>query len=204
MTDHYDTLGVSKDASAEDIKKAYRKSASENHPDKGGDPGAMQAVNKAYEVLADPTRRAEYDKTGEDSEAPTIEGEARKALADVFEQALGQDDIDSVKFARAWANSKTSELNRMLGHNRRRIKKLGKRRDKVKTKKGVNLVHQIIDRQVRDLTEARMAMETMLSVVRAARDMLEDYESDEVPPPAPKMDPFGGGFQNAMFGAFRP
>ncbi|KAK3034384.1 hypothetical protein RJ639_033988 [Escallonia herrerae] len=60
-TKYYAILGVSKDASQDDLKKAYRKAAIKNHPDKGGDP------EKAYEVLSDPEKREIYDQYGEDA-----------------------------------------------------------------------------------------------------------------------------------------
>jgi curved DNA-binding protein len=63
--DHYDTLGVAKDASAEEIKKAFRKLARECHPDVAGNsPETLNRFNKirsAYEELSDPERRAAYD-----------------------------------------------------------------------------------------------------------------------------------------------
>jgi curved DNA-binding protein len=61
MADHYATLGVSKDASQDEIKKAYRKLASQHHPDKGGDTAKFQQVEEAYRTLSDPEKRAQYD-----------------------------------------------------------------------------------------------------------------------------------------------
>lgn len=58
---HYDTLGVAKNATPEEIKRAYRKLASQHHPDKGGDTSKFQQVEEAYRVLSDPQKRAEYD-----------------------------------------------------------------------------------------------------------------------------------------------
>lgn len=58
---YYETLGVAKNASADDIKKAYRKLASQNHPDKGGDTAKFQAIQAAYATLEDEGKRARYD-----------------------------------------------------------------------------------------------------------------------------------------------
>jgi len=58
---YYDVLGVSKTASAEEIKDAYRKLSKTHHPDVGGDPEKMKDINEAYSVLSDPPKREEYD-----------------------------------------------------------------------------------------------------------------------------------------------
>ena len=59
--DYYSTLGVGKDAAPEDIKKAYRKLAMSNHPDRGGDVSRFQEIQAAYDTLSDPNKKAAYD-----------------------------------------------------------------------------------------------------------------------------------------------
>ena len=61
MKDYYSILGVSKSASDSEIKKAYRKLASQHHPDRGGDANAFKQVQEAYDVLSDKSKRAEFD-----------------------------------------------------------------------------------------------------------------------------------------------
>ena len=61
MPDHYSTLGVSKTATADEIKRAYRRLASQHHPDKGGDTRRFQEIQTAYDVLSDSSRRQQYD-----------------------------------------------------------------------------------------------------------------------------------------------
>jgi curved DNA-binding protein len=61
MTTHYETLGVSKSATPDEIKKAYRKLASQHHPDKGGDTAKFQQIEEAYRILSDPNQRQQYD-----------------------------------------------------------------------------------------------------------------------------------------------
>jgi curved DNA-binding protein len=65
--DYYEVLGVPRDASADDIRSAYRKLARKNHPDVNKDPEAGQRfseISEAYEVLRDPEKRERYDRLG--------------------------------------------------------------------------------------------------------------------------------------------
>ena len=62
--DYYELLGVSKSASPDEIKKAFRKAAIEHHPDKGGDEAKFKEVNEAYEMLSNPDKRKRYDQFG--------------------------------------------------------------------------------------------------------------------------------------------
>lgn len=65
MQDYYQTLGVSKSASSDDIKKAYRKLAHQHHPDKDrGNEAKFKEINEAYQVLSDPSKRQQYDQFG--------------------------------------------------------------------------------------------------------------------------------------------
>ena len=61
MANAYETLGVPKGASEDEIKKAYRKLAAKHHPDRGGDTAKFQEVQGAYETLTDPQKRQQHD-----------------------------------------------------------------------------------------------------------------------------------------------
>lgn len=61
MANAYETLGVPKGASDEEIKRAYRKLASQHHPDKGGDTHRFQEIQSAYDTLSDPVKRQQHD-----------------------------------------------------------------------------------------------------------------------------------------------
>lgn len=64
MRDPYQTLGVDKNATADDIKSAYRKLAKQHHPDLGGDPEKFKELNEAHDILSDPDKKSQYDNMG--------------------------------------------------------------------------------------------------------------------------------------------
>ena len=67
MKNYYDILGIDKTASADEIKRAYRKLALKYHPDRGGGKDAetkFKEINDAYQVLSDPQKKSQYDQFG--------------------------------------------------------------------------------------------------------------------------------------------
>lgn len=98
MADYYDTLGVSKDASQEEIKRAYRKLAHKYHPDKGGgDEEMFKNINEAYQVLGNEGKRRQYDQFGQTFDGSGTGGaqgfninfEDLGGFGDIFESMFG-------------------------------------------------------------------------------------------------------------------
>jgi molecular chaperone DnaJ len=101
--DYYETLGISKGATAEEIKKAYRRKAKELHPDRNADnpasEGLFKEANEAYEVLKDSNKKAAYDRYGHAAfeggmgggggGRPGGQGDFSSAFSDVFDDLFG-------------------------------------------------------------------------------------------------------------------
>lgn len=101
--DYYETLGVAKNASAEDIKKAYRKLAMKHHPDRNQGDGSkaseekFKAAKEAYEMLSDESKRAAYDQYGHAGVDPNMRGGPgaegfggfAEAFGDIFGDVFG-------------------------------------------------------------------------------------------------------------------
>ena len=85
MNNYYEILGVSKSATPEEIKKAYRKQASVWHPDKGGDTGKFQEIEEAYRTLSDPQLRSQYDNP-----QPQFNGGGFNGMPPGFEDIMSQ------------------------------------------------------------------------------------------------------------------
>jgi len=83
----YDILGVEKDATMDQIKKAYRKLAIKNHPDKGGDAQKFQEIQNAYDILFDREKRETYDKHG--LEGLKNGGGGGGGMDDIFNMFMG-------------------------------------------------------------------------------------------------------------------
>lgn len=123
--DYYKILGVQKTATADDIKKAYRKLARQYHPDTNPGPEAekkFKEINEANEVLSDPEKRKKYDKYGKDwqhSEAFEQAGRAQRTRSPFetdfdFDDAGGFSDFFASMFGRRSAPTKGEDVRSTL------------------------------------------------------------------------------------------
>lgn len=92
----YKDLGVDKDSTQDEIKKAFREKAKINHEDKGGDKDEMVKLNEAYAVLSNPIKRDRYDKTGESKDIG-FDVKFQQLVSTIFLGIIEQEkDVNSV------------------------------------------------------------------------------------------------------------
>jgi DnaJ-class molecular chaperone len=179
MTTLYDTLGVASDASAEEIKAAYRTNAQQLHPDKGGSVEQFHAIQKAYEVLRDPERRANYDNNGSTEELQNIDQDANSMLASMLLQSVDRLDITYSNVVGEIANQfdmLIQQINAAIALSEEQIKK----RQNVITRSqrksdGENILAAMLNGNIRALEEQKTALNQQLNTVLRAQDILKDY-----------------------------
>lgn len=177
----YETLGVPKDADAKTIKRARQRKARELHPDRNKDPAAaeeMSRCNLAYDILVDPVRRANYDKTGHARVTP-IEEDARKLVIQAFRAHL-----HDAGPPRNVVRLVIEGLEGMLGMARDEKRqltaardKLAARRDELETDDELNLWAGIIDGELEGLANQLANNAHGTEAVKLALEAAKRYRS---------------------------
>jgi curved DNA-binding protein CbpA len=178
----YETLGVPSDASAEAIKKAYRRRSSEAHPDRQeGDGRLMQEVNDAYALLSDPSRRRLYDETGERGNAANIKDVA---------QGLLSTELARILDAEAWANPAAALLeatvrieSQAMASYARNVDALNTIRNRSRSfavnEGAEDFLRPVFTMRIEEAENAIKACEKLRAAAIAAREMLKGYRFDD-------------------------
>lgn len=136
----YDAIGVPKDASEDEIRKAYKRRASELHPDRqNGDTGKFMQLSKAYRVLMDKDRRRHYDQTGDDEEGDVFAKRARSEIYHLVKAAVDHVDVereDVLELVHASIDAGLIDISKKISSSNARIKKLESVLRRLKLKRG--------------------------------------------------------------------
>lgn len=192
QSDHYENLGVSKDASQDEIKKAYRKKASKTHPDKGGSDSEFAKISGSYRVLSDPEKRKEYDAFGIDSEMTDKEKSAIRHLKDMFTISLKEMVSSSSMFGHAQQSTIVKSTVRKIREQIKTTKENIKATETVSTEmqkrkgivkritQGTNIFHGILDEMSGEADKANLGFKNQLEMLELALEMALEYSDVNV------------------------
>jgi curved DNA-binding protein CbpA len=172
---HYKVLGVAKDATAEQIKAAYKKLAQEHHPDRDtGDINKFQAIQKAYEVLSDPVRREQYDLSSTDTvfEYRTA---ALEFIAARLPMVIGMGHPNPINSMLMVIVSE-QQTDIALGEVQNWLKNARKMRDRMKSKGAENPLDGIIEHAIRKEVIRKQNFMNGQAALKHAHEILSDYD----------------------------
>lgn len=186
--DLYELLGVAKDATKREIKKAYRKLARQHHPDRdGGDKEKFQEIQHAYMVLYDDKARQEYDRTGESGTKakPTATQMAYENLAGLFTAVLTENvekihRLDIFKFMTDQVKTARREPEKLKAKNEKNIAQYERARKKLKRKskraKNPPIMETVISEQVRICRDHVTACNEDIRMYNLMIELMDDYD----------------------------
>lgn len=196
--DLYETLGIDRAASKEDVRRAYRRKAKSAHPDTpGGSATKFHDVQKAHRILTDARARDTYDRTGQ-AEDPEPDQREAKAIQTAFmmvcevlltiDQRGGHPgDYDILADAKRKITTKIAELKTNLANNKREAAKAHKMAKSFKGKKNKpSRLEAMFRSRAIDIERSYAVIEADIALMERTIEILKDetfsYQGDEAPP----------------------
>jgi curved DNA-binding protein CbpA len=176
----YQELGVLSTASQEEIRHNYRIYAQKYHPDKeGGDEERFKRIKLAYEVLSDPIRRQEYDRTGKFSAEFSIRNEALERLNNMINQyvpELNSEIDDPILKMKSDINQTTQSVINQIDTCKRHIRNSKITHEKLWTKsKGENILKNFVENLIKRRETDLSNLTRQMIVFKLMLEILEDY-----------------------------
>jgi curved DNA-binding protein CbpA len=180
MTTLYEVLGVNHDATESEIKRAYRSLAQRNHPDKGGSREAFQAIQKAYDILSDPEKRARYDDTGEEpSQAPRLRDIAIHELASLLAQTMARSDVVYTDLVLTMIKQLGQQVQQTESNRKVALAAIAKNNEAIKrivAKGDGNILAALLGTANEAANNQLKELDNLLMVLAEMKKVLDDYE----------------------------
>lgn len=175
----YNVLDLPISATFDEIKQKYKHLAQYHHPDKGGDEEVFKQIKLAYEILSDPVRRQQYDKTGKINALPSIRSEAIEQLSQMlFRQipGLNADFDDLILKMKVEVNQMKHDMKVNSENCSFAISNLNRIKDRVRLKsEGENLLQGLINNQIESKQNELAEYARRTLVIELMGEILENY-----------------------------
>lgn len=181
----YDILGVSKNATFEEIKAKYKSLAQQHHPDKGGDPELFKEIKNAYEILSDPVNREKYDTTGQFNSKRSIRDEAIDQLSRLFFSVIpniNADIDDLVLIMKSESKKEKQNINNNINICNGYIFKLNKVINKInkRNNQDENFLKMFAENQLKNHKNELQNFIRQIQVINMMIEMLEEYQYGDI------------------------
>lgn len=178
----YEDLGLSPDATPDEIKAAHRRAARKHHPDTGGDPEEFQRIQRAALILRDPEKRERYDRTGEcDNEPDNSAGVPVSLMLNAFSRVI--DSGVDLRFTNVAEEARAVLLNEMeaLKAQRSKVKAACDRSAQALKRisrkgSGTNYVAVMLSNSISDHEKMLSQMDERKGFLQQAIDMVSDFK----------------------------
>lgn len=184
MKNLYDVLAIAKDATAEQIKKAYRKLAMKHHPDKGGDELQFKELSKAYSVLSDEDKRKRYDETGQVEEERDPFNEILASFISDLQDNVDSLNTDIIDIAKKKIKKEIKEINLARIQTENKIKYLNFFLKRIKKDTESNVFNLVTKSKIEQLKSKLEAITKSMDILKRMQDVFNgdieyDFESPD-------------------------
>lgn len=196
-TDLYSILGITRDATLADIKRAFRKAVKHHHPDKGGDAEQFRRVAHAYEILINPDKRKIYDDTGDSGLADSWDTMVSDNLSAVMFAAVEEGASDLIAYVTEVITESKKSMAESVARIGKKLARIKKGRDRLSRVDGATTdpVLSYIDQKMEELVRSSDKAATSIRLAEAMLVRLVEYKGEVLPNKEEKRSMFFTGSQ---------
>lgn len=197
--DLYENLGVSENATQEDIKTAYRNLAKEHHPDKPtGDKEKFQQVQLAYSILGNEDKRSRYDKTGTTGK-PNFDSVLNGYVNSILEEVINSTkQVDIVDFLKQVTIKNIENMDKALDDTKKKEEKIKKIIESYKIKSSADVITPILNDKIKMIQMHQENIKEEKQTMQDIYDVISGYDYEYTPqfvsPSSPTQPAWMGGF----------
>ena len=188
--DPYEILGVSKNATPDEINAAYKKKAKSSHPDQGGSAEKFTRIKQASMVLLDPKKRKRFDEDGfaEDDKPDNLTSTAMQRVVNFFINTINAsmdgrgvdlNQLDLVAGANLFFDQEISSIKNNIANVKKQITQFEKAAKRIKSKRKNDMIKVMLNHHCQGLRKVVDANEQEVAVLSLAKDVLKDYSFEQ-------------------------